>query len=391
MNQPQPLDLSKYEVRTDLAIEANQMAIEKQNQQNGLNQNQQNQNQQNNENNQTSKSAIEGVVVKERQTDGINVTTVTISDKGAEMTGKKPGNYLTLEAVGIRQKDSDLQKKVETVFAKEFSAFLTSLNISKDATCLVVGLGNTNVTPDALGPLVCENLLITRHLFKLQPESVQDGFRPVSAIIPGVMGITGIETSDIILGVVEKTKPDFVIAIDALAARSIERVNATIQISDTGIHPGSGVGNKRKELSMDTLGIPVIAIGIPTVVDAVSMASDTIDFILKHFGKEMREGDSPSRSLAPAGMTFGERRKLTEEDLPGEEHRKNFLGIVGTLPEEEKRKLIHEVLSPLGHNLMVTPKEVDDFIEDMANVVAEGLNSALHFHVNQDNVDAYTH
>lgn len=391
MNQSQPLDLSKYEVRTDLAVEANQMAIDKQNQQNAQSQ-QGNQNT-NNENNQTSEpvSSIEGVVVKERQTDGINVTTVTISEKGAEMTGKKPGNYLTLEAVGIRQKDSDLQKKVETVFAKEFSAFLTSLNISKDASCLVVGLGNTNVTPDALGPLVCENLLITRHLFNLQPESVQDGFRPVSAIIPGVMGITGIETSDIIVGVVEKTKPDFVIAVDALAARSIERVNATIQISDTGIHPGSGVGNKRKELSLETLGIPVIAIGIPTVVDAVSMASDTIDFILKHFGKEMREGDSPSRSLAPAGMTFGEKRTLTDEDMPGEEHRKNFLGIVGTLPEEEKRKLIHEVLSPLGHNLMVTPKEVDDFIEDMANVVAEGLNSALHFHVNQDNVDAYTH
>ncbi|WP_226680148.1 GPR endopeptidase [Sutcliffiella horikoshii] len=406
MNQPkpqQPLDLSKYEVRTDLAVEANQMAIEKQNRQNEANQNAQNQtkannqtnpNNQTNENNQTSAqpvSAIEGVVVKERQTDGINITTVTISDKGAEMTGKKPGNYLTLETVGIRQKDSDLQKKVEEVFAKEFSAFLNSLNISKDASCLVVGLGNTNVTPDALGPLVCENLLITRHLFKLQPESVQDGFRPVSAIIPGVMGITGIETSDIIVGVVEKTKPDFVIAIDALAARSIERVNATIQISDSGIHPGSGVGNKRKELSLETLGIPVIAIGIPTVVDAVSMASDTIDFILKHFGKEMKEGDSPSRSLAPAGMTFGEKRTLTEEDLPGEEHRKNFLGIVGTLEEEEKRRLIHEVLSPLGHNLMVTPKEVDDFIEDMANVVAEGLNAALHYHVNQDNVDAYTH
>ena len=150
-------------------------------------------------------------------------------------------------------------------------------------------------------------------------------------------------------------------------------------------------GVEELKLLSSRLTIPVIAIGIPTVVDAVSMASDTIDFILKHFGKEMREGDSPSRSLAPAGMTFGERRKLTEEDLPGEEHRKNFLGIVGTLPEEEKRKLIHEVLSPLGHNLMVTPKEVDDFIEDMANVVAEGLNSALHFHVNQDNVDAYTH
>ena len=153
------------------------------------------------------------------------------------------------------------------------------------------------------------------------------------------MGLTGIETSDIIFGVVEKTKPDFVIAIDALAARSIERVNSTIQISDTGIHPGSGVGNKRKELSKETLGVPVIAIGVPTVVDAVSITSDTIDFILKHFGKELKEGNRPSRALAPAGMTFGKRRKLTEDDLPEEKHRQTFLGIVGNLEEEEKRKV----------------------------------------------------
>jgi len=246
------------------------------------------------------------------------------------------------------------------------------------------------VTPDALGPMVCENLLVTRHLFQLQPENVEEGFRSVSALSPGVMGLTGIETSDIIFGVVEKTKPDFVIAIDALASRSIERVNSTIQISDTGIHPGSGVGNKRKELSKETLGIPVIAIGVPTVVDAVSITSDTIDFILKHFGKELKEGDRPSRALAPAGMSFGEKRKLTEEDLPEEKHRKTFLGMIGTLEEEEKRKLIYEVLSPIGHNLMVTPKEVDVFIEDMANLIANGLNSSLHGAVDQGNAGYYT-
>lgn len=197
---------------------------------------------------------------------------------------------------------------MQEVFAKEFNHFLSKLNIGKDASCLVVGLGNWNVTPDALGPLAVENLVITRHLFELQPENVQDGFRSVSAIAPGVMGLTGIETSDIIYGVIEKSKPDFIIAIDALAARSVERVNSTIQISDTGIHPGSGVGNKRKELSKDSLGIPVIAIGIPTVVDAVSITSDAFDFILKHFGRELKEGDKPSRSLIPAGMTFGEKK-----------------------------------------------------------------------------------
>ena len=156
--------------------------------------------------------------------------------------GKKPGNYLTLEVQGIRQQDTELQQKVERIFAKEFSNFLEEVGVTKEASCLIVGLGNWNVTPDALGPIVVENVLVTRHLFQLQPESVEEGFRPVSAIRPGVMGITGIETSDVIYGIIEKTNPDFVIAIDALAARSIERVNSTIQISDTGIHPGSGLG-----------------------------------------------------------------------------------------------------------------------------------------------------
>jgi len=371
------LDLTKYSVRTDLALEASAMAVEERNK--TLKEDQQ------------PVSEIEGVIIKERHEDGITISTVEITEEGANAIGKKKGNYLTLEVQGIRQKDSELQQKVQEVFAKEFNHFLSKLNIGKDASCLVVGLGNWNVTPDALGPLAVENLVITRHLFELQPENVQDGFRSVSAIAPGVMGLTGIETSDIIYGVIEKSKPDFIIAIDALAARSVERVNSTIQISDTGIHPGSGVGNKRKELSKDSLGIPVIAIGIPTVVDAVSITSDAFDFILKHFGRELKEGDKPSRSLIPAGMTFGEKKVLTDDDLPGEQERNTFLGIVGTLPEDEKRKLIHEVLSPLGHNLMVTPKEVDVFIEDMANVIAGGLNTALHGEIGQDNSGAYTH
>jgi spore protease len=373
MKMSEELDLSMYSVRTDLAVEAREMVVEE------------------NQKKEQAVDQIEGVIVKERDVQGIKVSYVEITDQGAKILGKKKGKYLTLETQGIRQHDTELQEVVEEVFAKEFANFISQLGIKDDASCLVVGLGNWNVTPDALGPMTIENLLITKHLFDLQPENVADGFRSVSAIAPGVMGITGIETSDIIHGVIEKTKPDFVVAIDALAARSIQRVNSTIQISDTGIHPGSGVGNKRKELSQETLGIPVIAIGIPTVVDAVSITSDTIDFILKHFGKEMKEGDRPSRALAPASMTFGEKKVLTEEDLPAEKDRSTFLGLVGTLPDEEKRKLIYEVLSPIGHNLMVTPKEVDTFIEDMANVIAGGLNAALHHEVDQDNYGAYTH
>jgi spore protease len=369
------IDLSKYSVRTDLAIEAREMVLGDRTGTVGQEEN---------------LSQIEGVVIKEKDVDDIKISLVEVTKEGEKQLGKKAGRYLTVEVQGIRGQDTEMQHKVEQIFAHEFFHFLEESGIKKTHSCLVVGLGNWNVTPDSLGPMVCENLLITRHLFQLQPENVEEGYRSVSALSPGVMGLTGIETSDIIFGVVEKSKPDFVIAIDALASRSIERVNSTIQISDTGIHPGSGVGNKRKELSRETLGIPVIAIGVPTVVDAVSITSDTIDFILKHFGKELREGDRPSRALAPAGMNFGERRKLTDEDLPGEKQRKTFLGIIGTLSEDEKRKLIYEVLSPLGHNLMVTPKEVDVFIEDMANLLANGLNASLHGAVDQGNTGYYT-
>jgi spore protease len=363
-------DLRQYTVRTDLAVEAREMVLAERTK---------------HEEKTEQISDIQGVIVKEKETDGITISHVEITEEGAKSIGKKAGHYLTIEAQAVRQQNNEVQQKVESIFAQEFSAFLKRKGIKPTDHCLIVGLGNWNVTPDSLGPLVCENVLVTHHLFRLHAETVQEGYRPVSAIAPGVMGLTGIETSDIIHGVVEKVKPDFVIAVDALASRSLERVNATIQISDTGIHPGSGVGNKRKELSELTLGVPVIAIGVPTVVDAVTITSDTIDFLLKHFGREMKEGNRPSRALAPAGLTFGKKQKLTEEDLPGDNERKTYLGMIGTLTEEEKRQLIHEVLAPIGHNLMVTPKEVDMFIEDMANIIANGLNAALHEAVNQAN------
>lgn len=363
----EPLDLSNYAVRTDLAVESHELTREREN-----------------------TSTIDGVIVKERTEDGIHITVVEVSPSAEEVVGKSSGNYVTLEMQGIRDKDTELQERVAQVFAQEFASFLVQVGIQKEHSCLIVGLGNWNVTPDALGPSVVENVLVTKHLFKLQPESVE-GFRNVSAITPGVMGVTGIETSEIIAGVMKESNPDFIIAIDALAARSIERVNTTIQITDTGIHPGSGVGNKRKGLNKESLGIPVIAIGVPTVVDAVSITSDTIDFMLKHIGEEMREGDKPSRSLVPAGLLFGEKKVLDEEDLPDKKSRKTFMGIVGGLEEEEKRKFIYEVLAPLGHNLMVTPKEVDTFVEDMANIIASGLNDALHDDINQNNAGSYTH
>lgn len=357
----------QFQVRTDLAVEAKDMYVEQEDQ----------------------KQEINGVTVKARKEDEINISHVEVDAEGAELIGKKPGTYITIYADGVKRQDTDRQESAAKILSKELEALIKKSNVPEDATGLVVGLGNWNVTPDALGPMTVEKALVTSHLFKMEHESVSEGYRSIAAVTPGVMGVTGLETSDIIFGIVEKFNPDFIIAVDALASRSIERVNETIQLSDSGIHPGSGVGNDRKELSKDTLGVPTFSIGVPTVVDAVTITSDTIDYILKHFGREWKEKDNPSKALAPASMNFGS-KKLTEKDLPDEEKRKTFLGIVGTLSEEEKRSLIKEVLTPIGHNLMVTPKGVDGFMKDMATLIATGMNAALHEKVTVDNFASYT-
>ncbi|WP_249871044.1 GPR endopeptidase [Oceanobacillus saliphilus] len=359
----------EFQVRTDLAVEARDMYTETEPKK--------------------KESNIKGVTFKERNENNIKISYVDIDEEGAKLIGKKPGSYVTIYADGVKRQDTARQEAAAKILARELENLISRNNIPIDGTGLIVGLGNWNVTPDALGPMTVEKVMVTSHLFKLQQEAVADGYREVAAVTPGVMGVTGIETSDIIFGITEKYKPDFIIAIDALASRSIERVNETIQLSDTGIHPGSGVGNKRKEISQETLGVPVLAIGVPTVVDAVTIASDTIDFLLKHFGREWNEKDRPSKSLAPAGMAFGG-KKLTEDDMPDQKKRETFLGMVGSLSEDEKRKLITEVLTPIGHNLMVTPKEVDGFMIDMANLIANGVNAALHEKVNVDNFASYS-
>lgn len=357
-----------YTVRTDLAVEAKDMLADKQ---------------------ALEKKPMTGIEVNETKKGNDVVTYVTIDEQAAKKTAKKPGDYITIHTESVKSQDSTKQKEAASVFSQELKALLAKEKIADDESCLIVGLGNWNVTPDALGPMTVEKTLVTSHLFKLHPETVSDGYRPVSAITPGVMGVTGIETSHVIQGIIQQQSPDFVIAIDALASRSMERINATIQLSNTGIHPGSGVGNKRKELSKDTLGIPVIAIGVPTVVDAVTITSDTIDYLLKHFGKEWREKDNPSKSLTPANMNFG-KRTLTEKDMPSVEKKQAVFGMVGKLSEAEKRALITEVLTPLGHNLMVTPKEVDGYMKDMAHLLAAGINAALHPAVDVEQTSDYT-
>lgn len=357
------IDLSRYSIRTDLAREAHDMAV----QQRGEG------------------SSIPGVRIEETTENGITTSWIRIENEaGGEQMGKVPGTYLTLEVPGLRSKDSMLEQRVSTHFAEQFSQFLQEVGIGPDAKTLLVGLGNWNVTADAFGPLVVKHSMVTRHLFQLAPEQVSEGYRSVSAISPGVLGITGIETSEIVYGVVKESQPDFVIAFDSLASRALSRVNTTIQIADTGINPGSGVGNRRKALNKETLGIPVIAIGVPTVVDAVTIAYDTIDFVLSHLSREMQ--GIRSNPLDPYNRPTV--RELEQHQVPPET-KNRMMGMFGGLDPEEKRQLIHEVLSPLGQNLIVTPKEVDSFIANIAKLVANGVNCAMHEAVTMENIASH--
>jgi spore protease len=309
-------------------------------------------------------------VMNEVQDDFVTITTVDVLDKGIKLMNKKKGRYITIEFDDIT--DTKRKEKVKTIFSEELRKLLTFVNIKEDATCLFVGLGNDKSTPDALGPAVADNIIVTKHLFDLG--SVNEGYRSVSAISPGVMGQTGIETSEIIFGIVNRVKPDFIIIVDALASSSLSRINKTIQMTDTGIHPGSGVGNARKEISYDLLNIPVIAIGVPTVVDAVTIVSDTINFMQKQMAYNKNNLNNPINKLIRPNMidyTKGDHELTTNE-------KENLMGLIGTLDENEMKQLIYEVLSPIGYNLMVTPKEIDFLIEKLSDIVAGGINNALH-------------
>lgn len=338
------LDLRDYSVRTDLAVESKEIAET------------------------VYGGPVPGLNEQTEEQDGIRITRLDITnDAAARRIGKMIGHYITLEVPALRSQDTELQERVAAAFAREFNHFLSKIHIGNKAKVLIVGLGNWNVTPDALGPLVVENVLVTRHFFELTPDQVDPGYRDVSAVAPGVLGITGIESSEIVQGIVDRTKPDLIIAIDALASRSLERVNTTIQIADIGIHPGSGIGNKRRGITREILGVPCIAIGVPTVCYASTIVNNAFDLMKTHFSQE----------IGSAAGQQGQTRQI--------------MGLLSELSENERLGLVKEVLEPLGHDLIVTPKEIDEFIEDIANVIASGLNIALHEAVNPDNVAAYTH
>ena len=247
--------MTDFHVRTDLALEAKESVEEK-------------------------NEDIRGVRVEEsfEEESGIRITKVIIESKnGAKELGKPMGTYITLEAPDMAEPDEEYHSEISEELAKHVQALLPDTEGEK--AVLIVGLGNREVTPDALGPNVVNNMLITRHIIKEYGKAAygREQVNLISAIVPGVMAQTGMEALEIVKGIIDETGPDVVIAIDALAARSTKRLNRTIQVTDTGIHPGSGVGNHRNAITQESLGVPVIAIGVPTVVDAATIISDATE------------------------------------------------------------------------------------------------------------------
>ncbi|MDR1559039.1 MAG: GPR endopeptidase [Clostridiales bacterium] len=325
----------QFSVRTDLAVEARELLDESE----------------------TSEEP-EGIEVsmEELYERRVKVTWVEVyNEAGANAMGKPVGNYITIESDAMKENDTEAHEEIMKILAKRLEKLR---KLKKNAVVLVVGLGNWNVTPDALGPKVAAKILVTRHLSGNLPKELEGRVRPVSALSPGVMGLTGIETGEIIKGVAEKIKPDLIIAIDALAARRTNRVNSTIQISDTGINPGAGVGNKRMSLSEQALGVPVIAIGVPTVVDAATLVNDTMDRMLAAMAEQAPQGSE-------------------------------FFNMLGSLANEEKYHLIAEILNPYAGNMFVTPKEVDAVIERLANIIANGINIALHPGIKMEDINRF--
>ena len=286
---------------------------------------------------------VEGIESQQEDVnEKIKITRVKItSEQGEQAIGKPKGEYITIDIKKINLLTEEELEDASKILAEELKRLIGEKIEFKDDV-LIVGLGNEEVTPDALGPNVIKNVEITRHIINYLPQYIDENTRPVSAIAPGVLGTTGIETVEIIKGVVEHIKPKLLIVIDALASRSMERISSTIQISNTGIVPGAGVGNTRKEISENTLSIPVIAIGIPTVVETAVVVNDALDIFIEKLQQEAKSND-----------------------------------YLNEIKEKDNYEEIKEALLPKDFNFIVTPKEIDELVLNMGKVVANGINMSL--------------
>lgn len=311
--------LEKYNVRTDLALETKERFA-------------------------SDNVEVQGVIVEEFYDEEleIKITNVEITtEKGAKAMGKPVGTYITIEAPNMSEPDEGYHREISEVLASQIKQVLPC---DLELSVLVVGLGNRMVTPDALGPDVVDNLRVTRHIVREYGKYAmgKEEVNMISALIPGVMGQTGMETVEIIKGVVDETKPDCVIVVDALAARSTKRLSRTIQIADTGIHPGSGVGNHRRGINQESLGIPVIGIGVPTVVDAATIVNDTMENFV--------EAMETSEMLKGVGK------------------------VLKSYNSTEKYELIQELIAPHLNGMYVTPKDVDETMKRISYTISESLN-----------------
>ncbi|MBO5069186.1 MAG: GPR endopeptidase, partial [Roseburia sp.] len=311
-----------YQIRTDLALETQEKMQE-------------------------DHVELKGVrFLEEKINKNLTISTVAIeTENGAKIMGKPKGTYITIEAGNMDEEDEDYHREISEQLAKIICRLIPMKK--EEFSILVVGLGNREVTPDALGPRVVDNLFITRHILN---EYGQYAFgtqkvNRISSIVPGVMAQTGMESLEIIKGILKETRPDLVVVVDALAARSTKRLNRTIQVTDTGINPGSGVGNHRHGLNEKTLGVPVISIGIPTVVDAATIVNDTMYNLVAAM--------SQSEAFSAIGSSLGE------------------------LNDAEKYELIRELLSPNLNAMFVTPKDIDESVKRLSFTISEGLNIAF--------------
>lgn len=287
---------------------------------------------------------VRGVDFKEEKRDnGVTVSTVVIqTENAAKAMGRPRGHYVTIEAPEMVEEDEGYHREISLELARIIKQLLPEEAISEDsleASVLIVGLGNRDVTPDALGPRVIDNMFITRHIIKEFGKYAfgDEKVSKISGIVPGVMAQTGMECLEIVRGVVKETNPDFVITVDALAARNAKRLGRTIQLTDTGITPGSGIGNHRHALNEKSVGVPVISLGVPTVVDAATIVSDAMNSLID-------------------AMSLSNLEKLDES---------------------ERQELARELLSPQLHGMFVTPKDIDESIKRLSFLISEGLNIAL--------------
>jgi spore protease len=295
---------------------------------------------------------VRGVTMAKEELEQAVVTTISITNaQGEKELGRPQGNYITIDAPQIQENQPSVHRDLAKTLARYLSKLL---RLEEDSSFLVVGLGNWQATPDSLGPKVVEKIMVSRHLFHYTPQEIKGKMRNVSAISPGVLGLTGIETAEVIRGLVEHVKPDYVLAIDALATESLKRIGTTIQLADTGINPGSGIGNHRRGLNEETLGCKVIAIGVPTVVNAAIIAHKTVEELFSRLESEP--------SLASIYKEENEELLIT---------------------------IMKEVLSPFQDSLMVTPKEIDELIDFSSRIIASAINICIHPGITDENFQTY--